>query len=238
TYFVACVEGLSIDFLVYNVYGFACYALFNTAFYFNKAIGEEYERRNDGHKNLVRFNDLFFSYHALALSIITFVQSFYYKRAPAQESSLTVRIFFFSTAIGLILVSLFSSGYNTVYYLSFIKLGCSMIKYVPQAWLNYRRRSTVGWSIHNIILDFTGGTLSFAQLILDAARSGSILEALGNPVKLGMGLASIGFDLLFITQHYVLYTDRYDSQDIEAQLRYQDIPNYGSAENSDAESSQ
>ncbi|KAI8321207.1 PQ-loop-domain-containing protein [Martensiomyces pterosporus] len=188
------VEGLSIDFLVYNVYGFACYALFNTAFYFSKSIGEEYARRNDGHKNLVRFNDLFFSYHALALSIVTFAQSFYYK------------------------------------------LGCSMIKYMPQAWLNYTRKSTVGWSIHNILLDFTGGVLSFAQLILDAIRSGNVAEALGNPVKFGMGLASIGFDIIFMTQHYLLYTTRYDPQDIEAQLRYQNVPNYGSAENSDADS--
>ncbi|KAJ2168721.1 hypothetical protein GGH15_001123 [Coemansia sp. RSA 562] len=186
------VEGLSIDFLVYNVYGFACYALFNTAFFFNKRIGDEYARRNDGHENLVRFNDLFFSYHALVLSLVTFAQSFYYK------------------------------------------LGCSMIKYIPQAWLNYQRKSTTGWSIHNIMLDFTGGTLSFAQLILDAIRSGNVTEALGNPVKFGMGLASIGFDLVFLTQHFVLYTDRYDPQDIEAQVRCQSAPStYGSTDSSD-----
>ncbi|KAJ1855284.1 hypothetical protein LPJ76_003409, partial [Coemansia sp. RSA 638] len=186
------VEGLSIDFLVYNVYGFSCYALFNTAFFFNKHIGDEYARRNDGHENLVRFNDLFFSYHALVLSLVTFAQSFYYK------------------------------------------LGCSMIKYVPQAWLNYERKSTIGWSIHNIMLDFTGGTLSFAQLILDAVRSGNVTEALGNPVKFGMGLASIGFDLVFMAQHFVLYTDRYDPRDIEAQVRYQSAPlSYGSTDSSD-----
>ncbi|KAJ2541803.1 hypothetical protein GGF49_003392, partial [Coemansia sp. RSA 1853] len=190
--FDSIVEGLSIDFLVYNVYGFSCYALFNTAFFFNKHIGDEYARRNDGHENLVRFNDLFFSYHALVLSLVTFAQSFYYK------------------------------------------LGCSMIKYVPQAWLNYERKSTIGWSIHNIMLDFTGGTLSFAQLILDAVRSGNVTEALGNPVKFGMGLASIGFDLVFMAQHFVLYTDRYDPRDIEAQVRYQSAPlSYGSTDSSD-----
>ncbi|KAJ2479697.1 hypothetical protein IWW56_002929, partial [Coemansia sp. RSA 2131] len=228
------VEGLSIDFLVYNVYGFSCYALFNTAFFFNKHIGDEYARRNDGHENLVRFNDLFFSYHALVLSLVTFAQSFYYKRAPAQSSSRTARVFFFGTLGSLCLSLMFSSVYNTVYLLSFIKLGCSMIKYVPQAWLNYERKSTIGWSIHNIMLDFTGGTLSFAQLILDAVRSGNVTEALGNPVKFGMGLASIGFDLVFMAQHFVLYTDRYDPQDIEAQVRYQSAPlSYGSTDSSD-----
>ncbi|KAJ2240834.1 hypothetical protein H4S00_001755 [Coemansia sp. D1744] len=228
------VEGLSIDFLVYNVYGFACYALFNTAFFFSKRIGDEYARRNDGHENLVRFNDLFFSYHALVLSLVTFAQSFYYKRAPAQSSSRTSRVFFFGTLASLAISLMFSSIYNTVYLLSFIKLGCSMIKYIPQAWLNYQRKSTTGWSIHNIMLDFTGGTLSFAQLILDAIRSGNVTEALGNPVKFGMGLASIGFDLVFLTQHFVLYTDRYDPQDIEAQVRCQSAPStYGSTDSSD-----
>ncbi|KAJ2162495.1 hypothetical protein GGF46_000626 [Coemansia sp. RSA 552] len=230
------VQGLSIDFLVYNVYGFTCYAVFNTAFFFSRRIGREYEDRNNGHRNLVRFNDLFFSYHALALSLITFAQSFYYKRGPTQEASLTARVFFYTTAAGLVLTVLFSSAYNAVYFLSFIKLGCSMIKYMPQAWLNYRRKSTVGWSIHNIILDFTGGTLSFAQLILDAASSGDVAEAFGNPVKFGMGLFSIAFDLLFLTQHYVLYTDRHDDAgDIEAQVRQRAHSPYGSIDGSQSD---
>ncbi|KAJ1733686.1 hypothetical protein LPJ61_001439 [Coemansia biformis] len=222
------VEGLSIDFLVYNVYGFACYAVFNSAFFFSKSIADEYARRNDGHTNLVRFNDLFFSYHALVLSLVTFAQTFYYKRAVAQESSRVARVFFYTTAAGIALSLVLSSAYTTVYLLSFVKLGCSLVKYIPQAWLNHRRQSTVGWSVHNIILDFTGGILSFMQLILDAARSGNVAEAFGNPVKLGMGLASIGFDLLFLTQHYFLYTDRYDPDDIEAQSQRHPTPSYGS----------
>ncbi|KAJ2558291.1 hypothetical protein EV175_000859 [Coemansia sp. RSA 1933] len=230
------VEGLSIDFLVYNVYGFASYAIFNTAFFFSRTIANEYERRNDGHQNLVRINDLFFSYHALMICLVALAQSFYYKRSPTQQASQTVQWYFYGTLTGLILVWCFSTTYNAVYFLSFIKLGCSLVKYIPQAWLNYTRRSTVGWSIHNIILDFTGGTLSFAQLILDAVRAGNVAEALGNPVKLGLGLVSIAFDVLFMTQHYVLYTDRYDPRDVEAQqLHYQDTTDgYGSTENSDA----
>ena len=29
-----------------------------------------------------------------------------------------------------------------------------------QVYLNFRRKSTVGWSIGNVLLDFTGGSLS------------------------------------------------------------------------------
>ncbi|KAJ1823004.1 hypothetical protein LPJ56_000375 [Coemansia sp. RSA 2599] len=229
-----CVEGLSIDFLVYNVYGFACYAIFNTAFFFSKEIGDEYARRNDGRRNLVRFNDLFFSYHALALSLITFSQSFWYKRSDTQRASSTVRAFFLATFAGLFLSMLLASPYATVYYLSFIKLGCSMVKYIPQVWINYGRKSTVGWSIHNILLDFTGGVLSFAQLFLDAYRLGSIGDVFGNPVKMGLGLASIGFDLVFMAQHYVWYAeDRQRRRDIESQVEFQRQAGYGSTSNSD-----
>ncbi|KAJ2787354.1 hypothetical protein GGI15_000779 [Coemansia interrupta] len=224
------VEGLSIDFLVYNVYGFACYAVFNTSFYFSQTISDEYARRHNGHANLVRFNDLFFSYHALFLSLVTLAQSFVYKRSRSQSASSVARIFFFATALGLLFVSSVSSAYTLVYCLSFVKLACSLVKYVPQVWLNYRRQSTSGWSIHNIILDFAGGTLSFAQLLLDAVRMGGAGEVAGNPVKLGLGLASIMFDLVFMTQHYVLYMDRHKPKDVEAQLGFHTQPNYGTAQ--------
>ena len=32
--------------------------------------------------------------------------------------------------------------------------------------MNFRRKSTVGWSIGNILLDFTGGSLSIIQVII------------------------------------------------------------------------
>ena len=35
-----------------------------------------------------------------------------------------------------------------------------------QAWFNFRRRSTVGWSIGNVLLDFTGGSFSILQMLL------------------------------------------------------------------------
>lgn len=41
-----------------------------------------------------------------------------------------------------------------------------------QAWYNYRRKSTIGWSIGNILLDFTGGSLSLLQMFLDAYNHG------------------------------------------------------------------
>lgn len=45
--------------------------------------------------------------------------------------------------------------------------------------MNYRRKSTVGWSIENILLDFTGGMLSMLQMLLNGYNYGitQLLEA-------------------------------------------------------------
>jgi cystinosin len=71
--------------------------------------------------------------------------------------------------------------------------------------VNYKRKSTAGWSIGQILLDFSGGIFSMAQLIIDSSLQRDWSGLTGNPVKLGLSNVSMFFDLIFITQHYVLY---------------------------------
>ena len=80
-----------------------------------------------------------------------------------------------------------------------------MVKYVPQAWSNYQRKSTIGWSIYQVLMDLLGGVLSIAQLLIDSSLQGDWSGVTGNPVKFGLGQISIIFDLLFMVQHYILY---------------------------------
>ena len=61
-----------------------------------------------------------------------------------------------------------------LYILSYIKLICTLTKYIPQVVLNYRRKSTVGWSIENILLDLTGGALSMMQMFINAYNYGEL----------------------------------------------------------------
>lgn len=50
-----------------------------------------------------------------------------------------------------------------------------------QLWENYQRKSTAGWSIYQVILDFTGGSLSLIQMFLLAGNySMSPLPAFNN----------------------------------------------------------
>lgn len=86
-----------------------------------------------------------------------------------------------------------------------MKVLVTVFKYVPQAWLNYQRQSTVGWSIVTILLDLTGGILSLLQLVLDSSLQNDWSGITGNPVKLLLGNVTILFDFIFVVQHYILY---------------------------------
>jgi cystinosin len=80
------------------------------------------------------------------------------------------------------------------------KAAITFVKYMPQVYLNWKRKSTVGWSITNILLDFTGGSLSFLQQILDSLVNGTSLfgDDGFNIVKFMLSIMSIVFDVIFM----------------------------------------
>lgn len=98
-----------------------------------------------------------------------------------QRVSTTARIIH-GIFIVFILISIILAIANVItwldflYYCSYVKLSITLIKYVPQAFYNYKRKSTVGWSIGNIFLDFTGGMLSMLQMILNAYNYGNVYK--------------------------------------------------------------
>ena len=96
---------------------------------------------------------------------------------------------------------------DVVYAMGYCKLLITVVKYIPQVYTNYSSKSTVGWSIEQILLDLVGGILSIAQLVIDSSLQADWSGLTGNPVKFGLGNVSIIFDVIFMTQHYVLYRD-------------------------------
>ena len=71
--------------------------------------------------------------------------------------------------------------------------------------MNYRRKSTVGWSIGNVMLDFTGGFFSIGQMFIISYNNNDWGSIFGDPTKFGLGLFSVLFDIFFMVQHYGLY---------------------------------
>ena len=78
---------------------------------------------------------------------------------------------------------------------------------LPQAYMNYRRKSTAGWSIGNVLLDFTGGFFSISQMFVLAYNNDDWSSFFGDPTKFFLGLFSVMFDVFFMLQHYVFYRD-------------------------------
>ena len=76
-----------------------------------------------------------------------------------------------------------------------------------QVWLNYKRQSTLGWNINQVFLDFSGGFFSVFQLCMEALVKSDWTAITGDPVKFGLGLVSVVFDIMFMIQHYSLYRD-------------------------------
>ena len=51
-------------------------------------------------------------------------------------------------------------SWDTFLVMGYAKAAITFVKYIPQVILNYKRKSTEGWSLLNVLLDLTGGTLS------------------------------------------------------------------------------
>ncbi|XP_008280076.1 cystinosin [Stegastes partitus] len=203
------VVGLNFDFLALNLTGFIAYSVFNIGLFWVPYIKEEFLKRNPNGINPVNANDVFFSLHAVLLCLVYISQAVMYERGSQRVSWTALFLLLIGWTFALISLFLAVAKQITwldyLYYFSYIKLAVTLIKYVPQAYMNYRRKSTEGWSIGNVLLDFTGGTLSILQMILQSYNNDEWRLVFGDPTKFGLGLFSVVFDILFMIQHYCLY---------------------------------
>eukprot|EP00347_Sterkiella_histriomuscorum_P011675 403371540 len=201
------VDGFSIEFAMLNPQGFFFYSFYSIAGFVNptKVTGT------------VAPNDLFFAVHAFAISACQFSQIFVYERGAMQKklSWWPVALVSVEWIFVLILFSIEVSGtqlndqISTLRVAGYCKALITFVKYMPQVYLNWKRKSTVGWSIENIVLDLTGGTFSLLQQIIDSTARGQPFFGTDsfNIVKFMLSIMSIFFDCIFLFQHYVLYKD-------------------------------
>ncbi|OAX81950.1 hypothetical protein ACJ72_03709 [Emergomyces africanus] len=221
-------QGLAIDFPTVNTLGFICYMIYTATFLCSPLIRDQYAARHPiSPEPSVRLNDLAFAVHAVILSSLVLSQFWpsiwRFKVSRYQRISRPISGVFWGSLVavaGLItVISALGTGgsldpedwawIDVVYSLSYVKLIVTIIKYIPQAWVNYKRKSTVGWSISAILLDFSGGILSVLQLLMDSALEDDWSGITGNPIKLLLGNVSIFFDVIFMLQHYVIYREKW-----------------------------
>ncbi|KAL5430670.1 hypothetical protein PMIN07_003274 [Paraphaeosphaeria minitans] len=175
-------------------------------------------------ENTVQFNDFLFAAHGAFMCVILYSQ-FYtwiwgFKVGARQKASKGALGIFWGCVVAILFTVFLAqvagkdSGYDpsgwawidVIYALGYVKLITVVVKYIPQVWVNFKRKSTDGWSIYPMLLDFAGGWLSLAQLVLDSSLQNDWSGITGNPVKFGLGNITIVFDIAFFVQHYILYT--------------------------------
>ncbi|KAK6345839.1 hypothetical protein TWF730_010182 [Orbilia blumenaviensis] len=114
--------------------------------------------------------------------------------------------------------------------LSLSKLLVTLIKYLPQIYINYINKSTEGFSIWQILADFFGGLLSLVQLGIDAALEGGWDGVKGNIVKTGLGVISMALNVVFIVQHYIIYRGREQVRDLDEEDKEEEEEEEGDEE--------
>lgn len=193
-------EGMSIGFLWYNVLGFTLYLIY-TSFTPDSTL-----------------QDRIFAAHALLITICTLAQVPLYGRKLGDFPPVHGRIvgaILLSLDLALVLnVAKVISVMDLLYTCGYLKDVISLVKYTPQLFLNFQRRSTAGFAMGMVFLDLMGGILSLLQQFIDCkydpvtstVREEWTWEPLsGNKPKLFLGLIAIVYDILFMWQHFVMY---------------------------------
>lgn len=204
--------GLNFDFLVLNLTKHSSYLIYNASVFFSSAVQRQYHEKY-GFKEMipVAANDVAFSIHAVVMTAFTLFQVTIYERGNQKVSNISYAIVFIAwSAVGICcLVALPSHSWLwLVSCFNALQVTMTTIKYIPQAFMNFQRKSTIGFSIGNILLDLTGGLANYGQMSVQSIDQNSWVNFYGNIGKTLLSLVSIFFDLVFIFQHYVLYPEK------------------------------
>jgi cystinosin len=191
-------EGLSVDYLILNFVGFACYLSYNAYGLYNPECSFH---------DQTHLADMLFALHALIANSVQFGQYLYYPKGQNRVSLLwgsvsAISVFF------ILLMGIFDTNLEAMFlFMGLIKVILTIFKYIPQVVLNYKRKSTKGLSIESIWLDLAGGSLSDFQILVDHLIIGGNFFASLNYAKFLLGIVSVTFDTIFLTQHYKIYNE-------------------------------
>ncbi|MED6223249.1 hypothetical protein PIB30_072176 [Stylosanthes scabra] len=203
------VVGLNFDYEILNMMKHWSYLIYNASLYFSPLIQKQYFDQY-GYQQMipVAANDVAFSTHSVVMNLVVLSQIAIYERGNQKFSKyaisivavvcLIVTICFFialPSQSWLWLISIFNS----------IQVCLTLIKYFPQAFMNFLRKSTDGFSIGGVLLDFSGGVFNYAQMAVQSIDQGSWVNFYGNMGKVLISLVTIFYDSILMLQHYVFY---------------------------------
>lgn len=203
------VVGLNFDFVVLNLTKHSSYLIYNASLFFSSVVQDQYRQKYGLDQMIpVAANDVAFSTHAVLVTAFTLFQIAIYDRGNQKVSKTCIAIVSVAWLAAAVCVFVALPSHSWLWLVSCfntLQVTMTVVKYIPQAVMNFRRKSTVGFSIGNILLDLLGGVANYGQMAVLSIDQNSWVNFYGNIGKTLLSSVSIFFDLLFILQHYVLY---------------------------------
>ena len=215
-------EGISLDFLYLNTWGYLCWIVGAWLLYFDNTTREQYASRHgsaseDKHYPLMQFNDICFGIHGCFLTLLTLSQVYFwgYRRSPTQRVSTWGLTLLWGTIAVCVLTALSAwlfpqfgiQWVDFTYVTGSVKVLMSTCKYFPQLAWNYKRKSTKGFAIASVLLDTGGGFLSMGQLVFDGIINNDMEGIYKNVAKFLLAWVTIFFDVILMLQHYYWFRD-------------------------------
>ncbi|MCO5553285.1 hypothetical protein L7F22_006806 [Adiantum nelumboides] len=185
------------------------YGAYNICMYFIPAVQRQYNEKY-GYSELIPVgsSDVAYSIHGVFFTSIVVYQALIYEKGPQRVSIVTIGIAcgaWFAAALCMVIVWPKGQWIWLVLSFNIIQSAITFIKYIPQAWMNYQRKSTSGYSIENILLDLFGSFTNLVQMGVQSLDQGSLVNFVGNVGKLLFCAVVLVYDSIFVVQHFCLY---------------------------------
>jgi len=225
------VKAISLSFLLAMISGQTCYGIYTLCLYFSASARGEYLSQHHLHVHgdvgavqvPVRFNDVAYSVHGVALAACFAMQWIMYApklTGAAARHGFSARVvasghatlvlayaaLWFCVAVALLAAQIGLVPFAPVLaVVGTAKAVISLFKYAPQVTLHRQLKSADEWNLATILLDLSGASGALLQLFLDAWISGHVDEILANFPKLMLSAVAIWFNIVFLIQRAVLY---------------------------------
>ncbi|XP_028772435.1 cystinosin homolog [Neltuma alba] len=203
------VVGLNLDYEILSLTKHSSYLIYNASLYFSTVIQKQYLEKYGFEQMIpVAANDVAFSTHTVIMTLILLFQVAVYERGNQKFSKYAIAIVSAVWFIAAVCFFVALSDHSWLWLISIfnsIQVCMTLIKYMPQAVMNFLRKSTDGFSIGGVLLDFSGGVFNYSQMAVQSIDQGSWMNFIGNVGKVLISLVTIFYDLVFMLQHYALY---------------------------------
>ncbi|KAL0549514.1 hypothetical protein IC582_013998 [Cucumis melo] len=173
------VVGLSFDYVVLNFTKQASYLIYNATLFFSPIVQKQYFDKY-GYDQMVpvALSDVFFPSHAILLIFVVTLQIVFFERGNQKVSKAAIGIFVSVWFFAACCVLIASSTHSWLWLISMfnsIQVFMTLIKCSPQAFMNFSRKSTVGFSIDPIVLDLIGGVTTLVQMSVQSIDQGMFI---------------------------------------------------------------